>query len=79
MKKRLIQFVSMLMVIQMKLMKVIRNLKSMTIQEFQLDMESKLIQVPRMKTHPIQCVSVMTVIQMKLMKVIYISENMMIQ
>jgi hypothetical protein len=59
----------MMMVIQMKLMKVIRNLKNMMIQEFQLDMESQLIQVLMMKKQVIQFVSMMMVIQMKLTKV----------
>jgi hypothetical protein len=36
-----IQFVSMMMVIQIKLMKVIRNLENMLIQELQDDMESQ--------------------------------------
>jgi hypothetical protein len=64
-----IQFFSMMMVIQMKLMKVIRNTENMIIQEFQLDRESQLIQLSMTKMHMIQFVSMMKVIQMKLMKI----------
>jgi hypothetical protein len=42
-KMHSIQFVSMMMVIQIKLMKVIRNSQNMMNQEFKLDMESQLI------------------------------------
>jgi hypothetical protein len=52
----------------MKLMKVIGNNKNILIQEFQLNMESKLIQVSNTKMHLIQFVSMMMVTQMKLMK-----------
>jgi hypothetical protein len=61
-----IQFVSMMMVIQMKLMKVIRKIQNMMIQEFQLDMESKLRKDSKTKMHLIQFVSMMMVIQRKL-------------
>jgi hypothetical protein len=70
------KFVSMMMVIQMKLMKVNRNAKSTMIQEFQLNLESQLIQVSNMKRPPIQFLSMMMVIQMKLMKVIRNQKNM---
>jgi hypothetical protein len=70
-----IQFVSTMMVIQMKLMKAICNLKNMTNQEFQLDMEQQLMQLTKMKMHPIQFASMMIVIQMKLMKVICNHKN----
>jgi hypothetical protein len=76
---RPIQFVSMTMVIQMKLLKVTCSVTNMTDQEFQLDMESKLIQVQNMKMRPIQFASLTMVIQMKLMKVIGNSQNTMIQ
>jgi hypothetical protein len=56
MKMHEIQFVSMMMVIQMKLTKVICKMKNTMIQEFQLDMESQLIQVTKMKIATIQFV-----------------------
>jgi hypothetical protein len=74
-----IQFVSMMMVIQMKLMKVNSNAKNNRIREFHLDMESQVIEDPNMKMHAIQFVSMMMVIQMKLMKAICNLKNMMIR
>jgi hypothetical protein len=43
-----------------------RNTQNRTIQEFQPDVESQLIQVLMMKMHTIQFVSMMMVIQRKL-------------
>jgi hypothetical protein len=63
---QMIQFVSTMMVIQMKSMKVIRNMKNILIQEFQLEMESKLIEVSMMKMQTIQFVSMTMGIQMRL-------------
>jgi hypothetical protein len=79
MKMHSIQFVSVMMAIQMKLMKVTRKMKNMPVQEFQHDMESQLIQVSRMKTRLIQFVAMMMVIQMKLMKMRSNLKNMTIQ
>jgi hypothetical protein len=76
MKMQKIQFVSMMMVIQMKLTKVIGNLKNTMSQEFQLNRESKLIQVSNVKMHSIQFVSMIMVIQIKLMKAIYMMTNL---
>jgi hypothetical protein len=69
-KMHLIQFVSMMMMIQMILMKVGCRHENMTIQKFQLDRELKLIQAMNMQMPPIQFVSMMTAIQTKVMKVI---------
>jgi hypothetical protein len=69
----------MMMAIQIKLMTVMCNMQNMMIQEFQLDMESKLIRYSNAKMQKIQFVSMMMAIQMKLMKVIRNSQNMMIQ
>jgi hypothetical protein len=60
----------MMMVIQMKLMKVSSTSESMMIQEFQLNMESQSISLSNLKMHSIQFVSMMMVIRNKLMKVI---------
>jgi hypothetical protein len=65
------------MAIQTKQRKVICKVKNTLIQEFQLDMESQLIQVWNVKMHMIQFVSMMMVIQMKLMKAIHKKKNMM--
>jgi hypothetical protein len=59
-------------------MKLMCNNKNMMNKEFQLNMESKLIEVSKMKMQKIQFVSMMTVIQMKLMKVNNKMKNMMI-
>jgi hypothetical protein len=61
----------------MKLMKVIYNIKNMMNKEFQHCVESKLIEVMKMKMPMIQFVSIVNLIQMKLMKVIDKTENMM--
>jgi hypothetical protein len=60
-------------------MKVIHNLKNKMIQEFQHSVESKLIEVMKMKMLPIQFVSSVDLIQMWLMKVICNIKNMLIQ
>jgi hypothetical protein len=65
MKMHAIQFVSMMMVIQMKLKKVISMMKNMMNKELQLEMESQLIQVSMMKMQKIRFVSMKTVIQTK--------------
>jgi hypothetical protein len=65
MKMLPIQFVSIVNLIQMKLMKAIYNLKNILIQEFQHFLESKLIEVMKMKMLPIQFVSIVNWIQMQ--------------
>jgi hypothetical protein len=72
-----IQFASMTMVIQMKLMKAPSKMKNMGNKEFQLNMESKLISGLKMKMQKIQFVSLMMVIQMKLTKVNNNMKNIM--
>jgi hypothetical protein len=72
-----IQFVSTMMVIQMKVMQVNGNLKNMMIQEFQHFVESQLTQVSRIKMQMVQFASMMTVIRKKLIKVIGNLKNMM--
>jgi hypothetical protein len=69
MKMLLIQFVSRLNLIQMKLMKVTDMMKNMMNKEFQHFVESQLIEVRNMKMQMIQFVSRLNLIQMKLMKV----------
>jgi hypothetical protein len=54
----------------MKWMKVIDNVKNMMNKEFQHWMESKLIEVIKMRTLLIQLVSIVNQVQMKLTKVI---------
>jgi hypothetical protein len=66
-------------VIQMKLMKAIRKKKNNVIQQFQLDMESQLIEVSIARMPSIQLVSMMMAIQMKLTKITCNLQNMMIQ
>jgi hypothetical protein len=61
--------------IQMKLTKVIDNLKNKMNKEFQHWMESQLIEVMNLKMQMIQFVSIVNVIQMKWMKVIYMMKN----
>jgi hypothetical protein len=70
-KMQMIQFVSIVILIQMKSMKVNNNMKNISNKEFQHLMESQLIQVMNMKMQMIQFVSIVILIQMKLMKVIY--------
>jgi hypothetical protein len=79
MKMHSVQFVSMTMVIQRKVMKVRSNVQSMMIQEFQLDLESEWIEVLILKMHKIRFVSMMMVTQTKVMKVICNVENTLIQ
>jgi hypothetical protein len=64
----MIQFVSKLNLIQMKLMKVIYMMKNMMNKEFQHFVESQLIEVRKMKMHLSQFVSILTSIQTKLMQ-----------
>jgi hypothetical protein len=72
MKMQMIQFLSNLNLIQMKLMKVIHRMKNMMNKEFQHFVESQLIEVRNMmKMQMIQFVSILNLIQMKLMKLIY--------
>jgi hypothetical protein len=77
MKMQMIQFVSILNLIQMKLMKCSDNLKNMMNKEFQHFVESQLIEVRNMKMQMIQFVSILNLIQMKLMKVIGATSRMM--
>jgi hypothetical protein len=77
MKMLLIQFVSIVNLIQMKLMKVIDTMKSMMNKEFQRWMEYHLIEVMKMKMQMIQFVSIVNLIQMKLINVIHMMKNMM--
>jgi hypothetical protein len=79
MKMQMIQFVSTVNWIQMKLMKVIDKMKNMAIQEFEHSLESIWIQVMKMKMHTIQLVSTVNLIQMKLMKVFHKMKNSLIQ
>jgi hypothetical protein len=76
MKTLLMQFVSAMTAIQRTLMKVICNMKNMMIQEFQLERESKLIQLSIAKMHQIRFVSMMMVIRMISMKMICNQKNM---
>jgi hypothetical protein len=77
MKMQMIQFVSRLNLIQMKLMKVTYRMKNMMNKEFQHFVGSQLTEVRMMKMHLIQFVSILKLIQMKLMKVTGSSTNMM--
>jgi hypothetical protein len=79
MKMQMIRFESIVNLIQMKLMKVIYNMRNMMIQEFQHFVELKLMEVMNIKMLLIQFESIVNLIQMKLMKVIYNVRNMMIQ
>jgi hypothetical protein len=76
-KMHLIQFASILNLIQMKLMKVSHRLQNMMNKEFRHFVESQLIKVRMMKMQMIQFVSRLNLIQMKLMKVSDILKNMM--
>jgi hypothetical protein len=69
MKVQMIQFVSIVNLIQMKLIKVIYNMKNMKNQEFQHFSESILIEVMNMKMHLIRFVSIVNLIQMKSIEV----------
>jgi hypothetical protein len=75
----LIQFDSIVNLIQMKLMKVIDNMKNMMIQEFQHSVEFQSIEVVKTEMPLIRFDSIVNLIQMKLMKVIDNHKNMMIQ
>jgi hypothetical protein len=77
MKMQMIQFVSIVNLIQMKLRKVIHNMKNSMNKEFQHWMESKLIEVMKMDIEMTQFVSIVNLIQMKLMKMIDMMKNMM--
>jgi hypothetical protein len=72
-----IQFVSIVMDNQMKLMKVIDKMKNKMNKEFEQWKESQLIEVMNMKIQMIQFVSILNLIQTKLMKVIYILKKIM--
>jgi ribosomal protein L30E len=78
-KMQTIQFGSIVNLIQMKLMKVIHNLKNMNNQEFQHFLELSLIEVMNYKMQTIQFVSIVNLIQMKLMKGIDTMKNRMNQ
>jgi NADH:ubiquinone oxidoreductase subunit 3 (subunit A) len=71
MKMQMIQFVSIVNLIQMRLMKVIHKMKNRINEEFEQSKESQLIQVMIHKIQMIQFVSIVNLIQMKLMKVIH--------
>jgi hypothetical protein len=64
---------------QMKLMKVIHNIKNILNQESEQLKESQLIEVTNMKMHLIQFVSIVNWIQMKLMKMICNLKNILNQ
>jgi hypothetical protein len=70
MKMYVIQFVSIVNLIQMKWMKIINKMKNMMNKEFQHSVESKLIEVMNHKMQMIQFISIVNLIRMKLMKVI---------
>jgi hypothetical protein len=78
-KMQLIQFASSVIVIQMKFMEVICNMKNMMTQEFQHCTESQSIEAMIVKMQMIQFGSSVTVIQMKLTKVICTVENRIVQ
>jgi hypothetical protein len=75
-KMHIIQFVSIVNWIQMKLMKVIHNVKNILNKEFQHWMESKLIEVMIQKMQMIQFVLIVNLIQMKMMKLMKVIHNM---
>jgi hypothetical protein len=74
-KMLMIHFVSIVNLIQMKLMKVIYKMKSISNKESQHGMESKLIEIMNMKMQMIQPVSTVNLIQMKAMKSIHKMKN----
>jgi hypothetical protein len=69
MKMFSIQFVSIVNLIQIQLMKVSHNMKNIPIREFQHSLESKLIEGITMKMLPIQFVSNVNLIQIKWIEV----------
>jgi hypothetical protein len=71
----LIQFESIGNLIQMKLMKVVYNMRNMMIQALQYFVEFQLIKAITIQMRMIQFESIVNLIQMKLIKV----RNMMIQ
>jgi serine/threonine protein kinase len=73
---QMIQFVSLVDLIQRIWMKIIHNLKNMMNKQFQNSVESRWIEVMNMKMQMIQFVSIVNLIQMKWMKIIYTMENM---
>jgi hypothetical protein len=68
--------VSILNLVQMKLMKVICNMTNILNKEFQHFVKSQVIEMMKKRIHIIQFVSVLNLIQMQLMKVINIMKNM---
>jgi hypothetical protein len=79
MKMFSIYFVSVLNLIQIKLLKVMDKIRNNLIQEFQHCMESELIEGMMMKMLLIQFVSNVNLIQMWLMKEVYSVINSLIQ
>jgi RNA polymerase-binding transcription factor DksA len=77
MNMEMIQFVSIVTVIQMQLMKVNNKMKKIENKEFRHCVESKSIEVMMTKMRMIQSVSIMNLIQMKLKKVIRNLKNIM--
>jgi hypothetical protein len=63
-KMQMIQFVSIVNLIQIKWMKVSNNRKNSSIQEFEQSKESQLIEVMILKMQMIQFVSIVNLIQM---------------
>jgi predicted HTH domain antitoxin len=76
---QMIQFDSMVNLIQMKLVKVSYNMRNMMIHEFPHFGEFQLIEVMNMKMQMIQFESIVNLIQMKLMKMRHTLRKMMIQ
>jgi hypothetical protein len=79
MKMQKVQFVSIMNLVRMKLMKGIDKMKNMTIQEFQHCAESRWIEMMMTKMQKIQSMSIVNLMEMKMMKVIYMMKNMTIQ
>jgi hypothetical protein len=74
-----IQFVSMMILIQIRLMKAKCKLQNMIVQASRPDMESQLIEAPNAKTRLIQFLSMTSLTQMKLIKVIRNIKNTILQ
>jgi hypothetical protein len=75
----MIQFVSILNLIQMNFMKVIHMIQNMINQEFQHFVEFQLIEVKILKMHVVSFISILNLIQMNFMKVIHMIPNMINQ
>jgi hypothetical protein len=71
MSRGVVEFLSIVDLIQLTLMKAIYSVKNMMNRNFERCMETKLIEVMNMKMQMIQFVSIANLIQMKLMRVMH--------